>query len=161
MSILIYLGFLILLRFAILHYEYIIHWNKFFMRNFLVVKALETNSSIVWNFSAGKWRPLLCHTPTSPELKVLWTILGMSRSDVPVWRPGDILYQSPWDVPWKTFSGRPLVELQKTSYRDDIASYDRCLWIFFSTFFPNLFDWSNLTRNNTIIRGVFRAQWRF
>lgn len=149
------------LFFDILYYEYIIHWNKFFMRNFLVVKALETNSSIVCNFPAREWWPLLCRTPTSLELKILLTILGISRSDVPVWRLGDILYQSPWDFPWKTFSGSPLAELQRTSYRDDMASSERCLWISLSTFFSNLFDWPNVTRNNTIIRGVFRAQWSF
>ena len=107
-------------------------------------------------FPAGKyWSPgTLLPTSSGLPLKILFDRRGdipiWRPREVSIWRPGDVLKWRPGDVLiWlsrdvrgrlirevpKTFSGRPLEDLESTQ-----------TWMsnFFKLFFQNLFDWPNL-----------------
>ena len=119
-------------------------------------------------FPAGKyWSPgTPLPTSSGPPLKILFARRGdipiWRPREVSIWRPGDVLKWRPGDVlTWpsrdvrgrlirevpKTFSGRPLEDLESTQ-----------TWMsnFFKLFFQNLFDWQNLKAFNT--QGVLRTQ---
>ena len=109
-----------------------------------------------------------CSSLTSPKrpLKILFDyprdVPICCLRDVPVWRPREVPNQPTRDFTWKTLSGCPPEDFQKTSYQLKLCGI--CNWMSPNLtlhFSPNLFDWSNLSKRNTRFRGIFRTQSHF
>ena len=109
---------------------------------------------------------MIYFTPTSPglPLKILFDHLGDVKiwcpGHIPIWHPRNILIWLPMNILWKTFLGRPMEDILRTSQGRSGAVWWMSLNLIL-LFLSNLFDWSNVSKSNTIIRGVFKTQRNF
>ena len=124
-----------------------VNWSLVLLLQFLQLLKINTKNddSSISSFCSDLLGYLRMHL-TIPGRRERPDLTG----DVPIWRPGEVSRRL-IRVVSRTFSGRPLHDLENTSQRR--CEVICCMSLnFFLLFFRNLFDWPSLSKSNSILK---------